>query len=157
GLLAEPGEQFVVELHLRNVGDVARDLAKAVDALTPPLRRLILVPRHRDPRHAEHEAWIDAVVAGLDAFAGEHAGICPFARRLGAVAGAQDVDDAGDHGDGLGVHAAGAGDRTDLDALAAAGAGVRHRLDACGQRGFESGGHAGTTFRSHGRREITAS
>ena len=69
GLLAQPREQFVVELHLRNVGDVARDLAKAVDALTAPLRRLILVSRHRHPRHAEHEARIDAVVAGLDAFA----------------------------------------------------------------------------------------
>ena len=157
GLLAQPREQFVVELHLRNVGDVARDLAEAVDALTPPLRRLILVSRHRHPRHAEHEARIDAVVAGLDAFAAEHARVRPFARRLRAVAGAQDVDDAGDHGDGLGVHAAGAGDRTDLDALAAAGAGVRHRLDACGQRGFEGGGHAGTTFHSPSRVQITAS
>ena len=157
GLLAQPREQFVVELHLRNVGDVARDLAEAVDALTAPLRRLILVSRHRHPRHAEHEARIDAVVAGLDAFAAEHARIRPFARGLRAVAGAQDVDDAGDHGDGLGVHAAGAGDRTDLDALAAAGAGVRHRLDACGQRGFEGGGHAGTTFHSPSRGEITAS
>ena len=122
---------------------LARDLAEAVDALPPPLRRLISVSRHRDPRHAKHEARIDAVVAGLDAFAGKHAGIRPLARGLRAVTGAQDVDDAGDHRDGLGVHAAGAGDRADFDAFAAAGAGVRHRLDACGQRGFESGGHAG--------------
>ena len=145
-LLAQAREQFVPELHLRNMGHLARDLAEAVDPLTTSLRRFIPMSRHRDPRHAEHEARIDPVVAGLDAFAGEHAGIRPFARGLRAVAGAQDVDDAGDHSDGLGVHAAGAGDRADLDTLAAAGAGVRHRLNACGQSGLEGGGHTGTTF-----------
>ena len=101
-----------------------------------------VVPRHGDPRHAEQEARIDAVVAGLDALAAEHAGIRPFARGFRAVAGAQNVENAADHRDRLGLDAAGPGDRADLDAFAAARAGVGHRLDACGQRGFESLGHA---------------
>src|SRR5262249_58431906 len=50
------------------------------------IARLILAPRHRHPCHAEQEARIDAVVAGLDAFAAKHAGARPFARGVRAVA-----------------------------------------------------------------------
>ena len=75
----------------------------------------------------------------------------------GPSPGFQDVDDAGDDRDRLGLHAAGPGDRADLDAFAAAGAGIGHRRDPFGQRGFECGGHAGATFRSPDRAQITAS
>src|SRR5712692_10089974 len=148
--LAEPGQQLVLELHLRDMGDLARDLAVALDALPALLGRLVLVSRHRDPRHPEQEARIDAVIAGLDAFAGQHAGARPFARRFRPVAGFQNVDDAGNDRDRLGVDAAGPGHRADLDAFAAARAGVGHRGDALGQRSFERDGHAG----SIGRRQI---
>src|SRR5262249_43999829 len=124
------------------MGHLARDLAEAIDALAALLARLQRAPRHRHPRHAEHEPRIDAVVAGLDAFAREHAGVRPFARCFGPVAGAQNVDDAGDDRARLGLDAAGSGHRADLDALAAAGAGVRHRGDASGQCALEGLGHA---------------
>src|SRR5262245_465975 len=124
------------------MGHLARDLAEAIDALAALLARLQRAPRHRHSRHAEHEPRIDAVVAGLDAFAGEHAGVRPFARRLGAGAGAQNVDDAGDDRARLGFDAPGSGHRADLDALAAAGAGVRHGGDACLQCALEGFAHA---------------
>src|SRR5262249_9222381 len=92
--------------------------------------------------HAEQETRIDAVVAGLDAFAGEYAGARPFARGVRTLARAQNIDDAGDDRARLGVDAAGAGHRTDLDAFAAARAGIGHRRDACGQPGFECVGRA---------------
>src|SRR5262249_60045575 len=116
--------------HLRDMGDVVRDLAESLDAMAALLARLVLAPRHRHPRHAEQETRIDAVVASLDAFAGEHAGARPLARGLRTVAGAQNVDDAGDDRARLGVDAAGAGHRTDLDAFAAARAGIGHRRGA---------------------------
>ena len=85
GLLAQPREHLVAELHLGNVRDLARDLAKSFDPVAALRGRLVIVPRHHHPRHVEHEARIDAVVAGLDAFAGEHAGVRPLARRFRAV------------------------------------------------------------------------
>jgi len=140
--LAQSRQHLVAELHLRDVGDLARDLAESLDAVAALVARLVLAPRHRHPRHAEQETRIDPVVAGLDAFAGEHAGARPFARGVRAVAGAQNVDDAGDDRARLGVDAAGARHRTDLDAFAAARARIGHRRDACGQGGFECVGHA---------------
>ena len=77
--LAEPRQQRRVELHARDVGNVARDLAETFNPGPALLRRFILLPRHGDPRHAEKKARIDPVVAGLDAFARQHAGIRPFA------------------------------------------------------------------------------
>src|SRR6266542_584430 len=124
------------------MGDLARDLAESLDALAALVARLILAPRHRHPRHAEQEPRIDAVVAGLDAFAAEHAGVRPFARGLRAVAGSQNVDDPADHRARLGVNAARARHRADLDAFAAARASIGHRRDACGQRSLERLAHA---------------
>src|ERR671935_460656 len=124
------------------MGDLARDLAKAFHALAALLARLVSTPRHRHPCHAEHEAWIDAIVAGLDALAAEDASVRPFTRGLRAVAGPQNVDDAGDYRGWLGIDAAGSGDRADLDAFAAARASIGHRRDACGERTFEALGHA---------------
>src|SRR5262245_5218549 len=124
------------------MGDLARDLAESLDAMAALVARLVFAPRHRHPCHAEQKTRIDAVVAGLDAFAAEHAGARPFARGVGTVAGAQNVDDAGDDRARLGVDTARPRHRTYLDAFAAARAGIGHRRDACGQRGFECVGHA---------------
>ena len=96
GLLAEPREHLVAELHLGNVLHLARDLAETFDAAAgaaPAARRACCAIFTR--AIVQHEARIDAVVAGLDAFAGEHAGVGPLARRVRAVAGLQNVDDAG--------------------------------------------------------------
>jgi hypothetical protein len=128
------------------MGDLARDLAEAFDALAALLARLVLAPRHRHPCHAEQKARIDAVVAGLDALAAEDASIRPFTRGLRAVAGPQNVDDAGDYRRWLGIDAAGPGDRADLDAFAAARASIGHRRDACGERTFEALGHASSRY-----------
>src|SRR6202043_946671 len=93
---------------------------------------------HGDARHRQQEAWIDTLIARLDAFAAEHAGLRPFARGFGAIPVAHDVDDAGDDvfgrriRDARRLHA-----RTDLDAPAAPRAGVKHLLDACFEGGFE--------------------
>src|SRR5438477_12496826 len=103
---------------------VARDLTKAFDALAALLVRVMPMSRHRDSRHAEEEARIDAVIAGLDALAGEHAGARPFARGFRTVPRAQNVDDAIDHGPRLGLDTARPGHRADLDAFAATGAGI---------------------------------
>ena len=50
--------------------------------LTPALRRSrrSFCFAHREPRHRQQEARIDAVVAGLDAFAAGHAGLGPLSR-----------------------------------------------------------------------------
>src|SRR5688500_16356771 len=106
--------------------DIARDLAEIVDTLFALLARLVLRPRQGGARHREQEPRIDAVVASLDAFAREHAGIRPFARRLVAFAEAQDVERAGDHRTRFSGNAAGIGHRAGLDAFAALGAGVDH-------------------------------
>src|SRR5262245_57763686 len=102
------------------MGDLARDLAEAFNAVAALLARLIAVPRHRHACHAKQKARIDAVVAGLDALAAEDASVRPFARGLRPVAGPQNVDDAGDHRGGLGIDATRSRDRADLDAFAAA-------------------------------------
>src|SRR5262249_9775510 len=130
------------ELHLRDMGDLARDLAESLDPVAALVARLILAPRHRHPRHAEQKTRIDAVVAGLDAFAAEHAGARPLARGVRTVAGAPNVGGPGDARARLAVDAARPRRRTAVDAFAAARAGIGHRRDACGQRGFESLGHA---------------
>ena len=51
--LAQSRQELVVELHLRDMGDLERDLAESLDAVAALLARLVLAPRHRDPRHAE--------------------------------------------------------------------------------------------------------
>ena len=68
------------------------------NTLTPclaPLVRRLVVSHHRKPRHRQQEARIDAVVAGLDAFAAGHAGLGPFLGFRRALAEAQDVEHAG--------------------------------------------------------------
>ena len=131
------------------MGHLARDLAEAVDAAAALGRRIGLGPRHGDSRHAEKKARIDAIVAGLDAFARKHARVGPLARRFIALAETQNVDDAVDHVARLGGDAAGSRDRTDFDAFAAAGARIDHAVDAGLQRGFERLGHSCHEVRSH--------
>jgi hypothetical protein len=65
GFLPQTREQLVVELHARDVGDVAGDLAEAFHAPAAALRRLILAACHGEARHPEQEARIDPVIAGL--------------------------------------------------------------------------------------------
>ena len=49
-LLAQPRQQLVVELHLRDVGHLARDLAEALDALAALLaRRVVAAPSRPAP------------------------------------------------------------------------------------------------------------
>ena len=62
----------------------SRDLAEASTPACAAARSVVLRLGHGDARHAEQEARIDAVVAGLDAFAAEHAAFAPiFARPSG--------------------------------------------------------------------------
>src|SRR5580692_2004073 len=102
-----------------------RDLAERFDAVAA-LRHRLLGVRHLDARHVKQEARIDAVVAGLDAFAGQQAPARPFARGLVALAVAHDVDDAVDDVDGilplLDRQTRGFRSRANLDAFAATGA-----------------------------------
>jgi hypothetical protein len=78
-ILAEARKLRIGKLHLGEMRDVARDQAEALDAGLALLARLVLRARHRDARHVEQKARIDAVVADLDALAREHAGARPFA------------------------------------------------------------------------------
>ena len=85
--------------------DLARDLAEAFDAVAA-LDRRVSWPAPSDARHVKEESRIDAVVAGLDAVAGEQAAARPFARRVVARAVVtrampQNVDDAADHMNGI--------------------------------------------------------
>src|ERR1700733_12496085 len=73
---------------------VLGNLAEAFDAAAALRRHVVLGVGHGDPRHAEQEAGIDAVVAGLDAVAGPDAAAGPFARGRGSGAEPQNVDDA---------------------------------------------------------------
>src|SRR5450631_1705898 len=94
---------------------------------------------HRsDACHREQKARVDPVIARFDAFAAEHAGRGPFARRLGTLAGAHDVDHATN--DVFWVCSADAGGpyaRTDLDTLAAFRAGFEHAVDAVAESRLE--------------------
>jgi hypothetical protein len=127
------------------MGHVAGDGTKTLDAAAALCRRVVLRLRHGDPRHAEQEARVDAVVASLDAVAGEQTALGPLARRLVALAVAEDVDDAADDGGGifarLGAQSGGSGRRTHFDAFAAARAGVEHLVSAGLQGRFEALGH----------------
>ena len=151
GALAQPRQQRVVELHLRQVLHLDRDLAEGFDA-GAALRHRLLGMRHLDPRHIEQEARIDAVVAGLDAFARHQAPARPFARGLVALAVAHDVDDAVDDVDRilplLDRQACGFRGRAHLDAFAATGAGIRHGVGARLKRGLE---RSGLRLLGHGR------
>ena len=80
---------------------VVRDVTEAFDAVAALRRGVVLGAHHGDPRHVQQKARIDAVVAGLDAVAGEQAAGRPFARRVVAFAAAQNVDDAADDGNGI--------------------------------------------------------
>src|SRR5437868_13667696 len=123
------------------MGDLARDLAEAIDSVAALLARLLPAPRHCDSCHAEQETRIDAVIAGPDAFPGEHAGVRPFARCFRAIARSHNIDDPIDHRARFGRNAARSRHRADLDAFAATRAGIGHSRDACGERGFECLAH----------------
>src|SRR5260370_12333248 len=75
------------------MGDLARDLAEAIDSVAALLARLLPAPRHGDSCHAEQEARVDAVIARLDAFAREDAGVRPLARCFRTIASTHNVDD----------------------------------------------------------------
>ena len=139
-LLAEPDQRILGELQPRQHADVLADLAELRDAGLAPLGGSLSFLHHREPRHGQQEARIDAVVAGLDALAARHAGLGPFLRFCRALAEAQDVEHAGHHRLGsASPRPAGAGDRAGLEAGAAFGAGVEHVVDAAGEGFFESG------------------
>ena len=120
---------------------VASDQAKAVDAGLALGHDVVLCMRHRDPRHVEQEARVDAVVAGFDAFARKQAAARPFARRLIALALAQGVDNAADDVNGvvprLGIDAGGVRYGADFHTFTAARAGISHRVGTRLQGGFE--------------------
>jgi hypothetical protein len=65
GLLPQPRQQLIVELHARDMGHVARDLAETVDPHFALLPRFVCRARHGGPRQRQHKAGIDAVIAGL--------------------------------------------------------------------------------------------
>jgi hypothetical protein len=130
GFLPEPLQEHIVELQAGYVVHVARDLAEILHPVPAPVALRVIVPRHGDARHVQEEARIDAVVARLDAFPAQHAGVRPLARRLRPLPMPQDIDDPVDDRSRLGVHAAGARHRADLHALAAARAGIEHGVDA---------------------------
>ena len=140
--LTQSRQDLIAELHLRDMGDLARDLAEALDPVTALFGGLVPASRHRDPRHAEQKTRIDAVIAGPDAFSGEHAGVRPFARCFRAIARSHNIDDPIDHRAWFGRNAARSRHRADLDAFAATRAGIGHSRDACGERGFECLAHA---------------
>ena len=136
--LAEPLQHRVIELQAGQHGDVPADLAEACDALAPPLRQFMVGFGKGDARHRQQKARIDAVVAGLDTLAAEHAGGGPFARHFRPLAGAHDVEDAADDVAGADIRDPGRRDTgADLDAFAAARAGVEHVVHAAIQRRLE--------------------
>src|ERR1700692_855094 len=75
---------------------VLRHFAETFDAVAALRRRVVLGAHHGDAGHVQQEARIDAVIAGLDAVAGQQAAARPFARRVVALAVTQNVDDAVD-------------------------------------------------------------
>ena len=98
-LLAEADQRLFGQLQPRQ--HARRPRRSCGTTVTPCLRRsagVLVVPHHREPRHRQQEARIDAVVAGLDALAAGHAGLGPFLGFRRALAEAQDVEHAGDHG-----------------------------------------------------------
>src|SRR6516162_10378648 len=129
--LPQPLQRRVIELDARQLHDFARHFAETVDAVLA-LDPWIRLARHFHPGYVQQKARIDSIIAGLDAFAGQDAGIGPFARGVVAVAGADDVDDAADDRGRIfqvfGAKSAGAGNRADFDALAATRARIRHCL-----------------------------
>src|SRR6516164_609149 len=146
GPLAQPAQQLVIELQARYVCHLARNPAKTLDPVPATVVERVLLTSHGEARHAEQEARIDAIVARLDAFAGQHARIRPFARRWSAGAEPQYIDHAVDDGAWLRLDAAGARHRADLDALAAARTGVEHGVDAFRQSLLERVAHAGPSY-----------
>src|SRR5262249_24602643 len=83
-----------------------------------------------DARHVDHEARVDAVIAGRDALAAVAADLRPALGVGVAVAAGEQVDDALGDRHAVGRVEAGRLDhRAGLDAFAAARAGVDRRID----------------------------
>ena len=80
---------------------VVRHFAETFDAVLALRHGVVFGVHHGDARHVQQEPRIDAVVAGLDAVAGEEAARRPFARRFVAFAAPQKVDDAVDDVNGV--------------------------------------------------------
>jgi hypothetical protein len=136
--LAEPLQRVVAELQMRQDADVLAHAAEALHAELAALARLGAL-RHGEPSHREQEARVDAVVAGLDAFAAQHAGLGPALRLLPAFAQPHYVQHAGHHRLRIGfAQARRARDRTGGEARTARGAGVEHVVDATVEGGLET-------------------
>src|SRR5262245_54724859 len=131
GFLAEPLQHLAIELQTGKHRDIPTEIAEFFHALAAHVTQLVLSLCHRDPCHSKQKAWIDTVIARLNALAAEHAGRGPFARGLAALAGAHDVEHAAY--DVLRARIFDTGRfyaRTDFDALAAPRAGVDHKTDS---------------------------
>src|SRR5258706_8604428 len=115
------------------MGDLARDLAEAIDSVAALIARLIPPPRRGDSCHAEQEARVDAVIAGFDAFAREDAGVRPLARCFRTIAGSHNVDDPIDHRARHGGNPGPSRPRPNLPTFAAAPARVAHPRDPLGE------------------------
>src|SRR5262245_5526822 len=76
--LPEPDQRLLGKLKLRQDADLLAQLPERFDAALAPRGRLARLARERKPRHHEKEARIDAIVAGLDAFTAQRAGLGPF-------------------------------------------------------------------------------
>jgi hypothetical protein len=129
--LAEPLQQLAIELQTRQHGHIAAEIAVPLHAEAAPVGQLASGLGEGEACHRQQEARIDAVIAGLDALAAEHARCGPSARRFGSIAAAYDVEHAADDvlrariRDAGGFHAG-----ADLDTFAAPRAGIEHVRDA---------------------------
>jgi hypothetical protein len=95
--LTEPLQRGVVELQLRQGGNVTAEIAERLHALAPPFRQFLAGTSHGSTRHRQHETRIDVVVTGLDALTAEHAGRRPDARGIASFAITDDVENSRDH------------------------------------------------------------
>src|SRR5580704_2259329 len=83
--LTESLQHLVIELQTREHRHIAAEIAVSFHTLSASLRQRVGGLGDAETCHGKQEAWIDTVVARLDAFPAEHAGRRPFARRVGTL------------------------------------------------------------------------
>src|SRR5260370_12731 len=81
---------------MREHRHIAAEIAVSLHSMSAPGGQLVLGLRDAEARHGQQEARIDTGIARLDTFSAEHAGRCPFARRLRTVSRAHTVEHAAD-------------------------------------------------------------